>query len=188
MVKDFKKLEEFIMPESNNTANMFIPTTPMFDVGDLDDQENLKQLVVQLTQFTNNIAIVLNQKDSGVYVQEQFINGQWFFPNPALNMFSTTTPEQRQVFRQVFLFPQLPNAGTIVIPHNIPITNIYTFTRIYGVANDTTAPFNYIPIPSTTPGGNIIFVGVDTVNVYISTNFDATNYDQAYVILEWLPY
>lgn len=174
-------------PDSVNPG-LFLSTTPMFDVGDLKDQDNLKQLVIKLTQFCNDIVIILNQKDSALYVLEQFVNGQVFFPNPAFNNDTNIPVTQRQVYRQVFVFPQLPNTGTIVIAHNIPITNIYTFTRIYGVANDTTAPFNYVPIPSTTPTGNIIFVGVDTVNVYISTNFDATNYDQAYVVLEWLPY
>ncbi len=171
-------------PDSVNPG-LFLPTTPMFDVGDLDNQDNLRQLVVQLTQAVNNMANAVNQKDSGLYVQQQFINGQTFFPNPALTANTPQTPTVRQVYRQVYLFGPLPNTGTITQAHNIPVTNIFTFTRIYGVANDTATP-QYTPIPSTTTTGNIIFVTVGAVNISISTNFDATNYTQAYVVLEWL--
>lgn len=175
------------MPEDNQIASMFIPTTPMFDVGDLDNQENLKQLVIQLTQYTNNIATVLNQKDSGTYVQEQFVNGQQYFANPALNMFSSEDATPRQVIRQVFLTGPLPNAGILLVPHNIPITNIYSFTRIYGTASDTTG-LNYIPLPEAFVNGNIVDLAVDAVNIIIHTNWNASNYNLVYIVLEWLPY
>lgn len=173
------------MPEDNQIASMFIPTTPMFDVGNLDDQENLKQLVIQLTQYTNNIATVLNQKDSGTYVQEQFVNGQQYFPNPTLNIFSSEDATPRQVIRQVFLTGPLPNTGILLVPHNIPITNIYTFTRIYGTASDTTG-LNYIPLPEAFVNGNIVDLAVNNINIVIHTNWNASNYNIVYIVLEWL--
>lgn len=171
---------------ANPKTGLFLATTPIFDVGDLQDQQQARELIIRLTQKINDIIISLNLKDTGYYIQGTFVNGQSYFPNPALTATTPQTPIFRQVFRKVFLFPQLPNAGTIVMAHGLTITNMFTFTRIYGVANDTTAPFNYAPIPSTTAAGNIIFVGVDAVNVYIETNFNATNYDQAYAIIEWI--
>ncbi len=171
-------------PDSVNPG-MFIPTTPMFDVGDLQDQENLKQLLVQLTQFVNNIVIVTNLKDSALYYQEQFVNGQTFFPNPALTSSTPQTPTPRQVFRQVFLTGPLPNTGVLLIPHNIAPTALFTFTRIYGTASDTTG-LNYIPLPEAFVNGNIVDLAVDAVNIVIHTNFNASNFDVVYIILEWL--
>ena len=172
-------------PDSVNPG-LFLPTTPMYDVGDLNE-ETLKQLIVQLTQFTNNIAIILNQKDTGIYPLQQIVNGQTFFPNPALTSDTPQTPEPRQVYRQVFLTGPLPNAGILLIPHNIPITNIYTFTRIYGTASDTTG-LNYIPLPEAFVNGNIVDLAVDATNIIIHTNWNASNYNIVYIVLEWLPY
>lgn len=173
-------------PDSVNPG-MFLPTTPMFDVGDLNDQENLKQLVVQLIQFVNNIAVVLNQKDSALYVREQFVNGQLFFPNPAYDTNPDIPVTQRQVYRQVFLTGPLPNAGILLIPHGIPITTIYSFTRIYGTASDQIG-LNYIPLPQAFVNGNIVDLAVDAVNIIIHTNWNASNYTLVYIILEWIPY
>ncbi len=170
-------------PDSVNPG-LFLSTTPMFDVGDLN-QDNLKQLVIKLTQFTNDIAIILNQKDSALYTLQQFVNGQTFFPNPALSSNTPQTPTPRQVFRQVFLTGPLLNTGTLLIPHNIAPTDLFTFTRIYGTASDTMG-LNYIPIPQAFIGGNIIDLSVDAVNIIIRTNFDATQYNIVYVVLEWL--
>ena len=158
----------------------------MFDVGDLNE-ETLKQLVVQLTQFVNNITIALNQKDTGIYDRTQFVCGQTYFPNPALTADTPQTPVYRQVYRQVFLTGPLPNTGILLIPHNIPITNIYSFTRIYGTASDTTG-LNYIPLPESFVSGNIVDLAVNAVNIVIHTNFNASNFNLVYIVLEWLPY
>lgn len=171
-------------PDSVNPG-LFLSTTPMYDVGDLNDQENLKQLVIKLTQFSNDIVIILNQKDSALYSREQFVNGQTFFPNPALTSDTPQTPTPRQVFRQVFLTGPLPNTGVLLIPHNIAPTALFTFTRIYGTASDTTG-FNYIPLPEAFVNGNIVDLAVDAVNIIIHTNFNATNYNVVYIVLEWL--
>lgn len=184
---EFKNQEEFIMagsfPDSVNPG-LFLPTTPMFDVGELNE-DNLKQLVVQLTQSVNNICNTVNLKDTGMYPLQQLINGQTFFPDPALNSGTAQTPTQRQVFRQVFLTGPLPNAGVLLVPHNIAPTALFTFTRIYGTASDTTG-FNYIPLPQAFIGGNIVDLSVDAVNIIIRTNFNATNYNVVYIVLEWL--
>ncbi|MGJ0429580.1 hypothetical protein [Methylobacter sp.] len=171
-------------PDSVNPG-LFLSTTPMYDVGDLNDQENLKQLVVKLTQFSNDIAIILNQKDSALYSLEQFVNGQTFFPNPALSSSTEQTPTPRQVFRQVFLTGPLPNTGILLIPHNIAPTALFTFTRIYATASNTTL-LEYIPIPFVSTTGNIVSILVDSVNIVITTNFNASGFDVVYVILEWL--
>ncbi len=170
-------------PDSVNPG-LFLQTTPMFDVGEFN-KESLQQLVVQLTHAINNLENTVNLKDTGMYTLQQFVNGQTFFPDPALNSGTPQAPMPRQVFRQVFLTGPLPNTGTLLIPHNIAPTALFTFTRIYGTASDTTG-LNYIPIPQAFVSGNIVDLAVDATNIIIHTNFNATNYTIVYIILEWL--
>jgi hypothetical protein len=168
----------------------FVPTTNVWDPAELYSVEvtspRFKELLVRLYQNINLMAIVLNTKDSGYYNNiEEFVNGQVWFPNPALNSTSQLTPTFRQVFRTVVNFGPLPNAGTTSVPHNIPITDGVTFTRIYGAASDT-AGHNYIPIPYVEASGALVAIQVDATNVNITTVDDRTNYTVSYVVLEYI--
>ena len=172
-------------PDSVNPG-LFLSTTPMFDVGDLSNQENMKQLLIKLTQFSNDIAIILNQKDSAIYFLNQFVNGQTFFPDPALNSGTAQAPMPRQVFRQVFNFGALPNTATKTLAHNIAPTALFTFTRIYGASSDTTG-FNYLPLPYASPTlVNNISLSVSATNIIVTTAADYSAWDTTYIILEWL--
>lgn len=170
-------------------SGAFVPTTNIWDVSQLYDVDvntpQFKELLVRLYQNVNNIALVLNIKDSGYYVTSEFVNGQSFFPNPANNSTTATAPTLRQVFRTVVNFGALPNATTKSVPHHIPVTAGFTFTRIYGAASDTTGG-NYIPIPYATPVSNDIALDVNTTDVTITTADDRTNFTVCYVILEYI--
>lgn len=171
---------------TGTNPGLFVPTTPMFDVGQLEDPKLLKQLVVQLIQSINNISLALNQKDSALYYQEEFVNGQTYFPNPALSSTTPQTPSPRQVFRTVVNMGQLPNAGAIAVPHNIPnIDSNFSFTRIYATASNPVG-LVYIPIPSTNIAGSITAIAVDAVNVNIGTNWNATAFTICYAVLEYI--
>lgn len=172
---------------NNVNPGIFLPTTPMFDVGDLDNKENMKQLVVKLTQFVNDIANQTNLKDSGYYVLEEFVNGQAYFANPALSSTTTQQPTIRQVFRKVIDFGALPNAGAKVVAHGIAPDATFTFTRIYATASDPAA-FTYIPIPyaSTVAVANNIQLDVGPVNVTITTGINRTNYTRCFIVLEYI--
>jgi hypothetical protein len=164
---------------------LFLPTTPLFDVGDLEDPAQSRELIIRLTQKINDIIIALNLKDTGYYPLDVFVNGQSFFENPALSDVSTQLPTFRQVFRKVFLSGPLPNVGTLTIPHGIPITASFTFTRIYGAASDTNG-FNYIPLPEAFVNGNIVDLSVNLMDIVIHTNWNASNFLVVYIVLEWL--
>ncbi len=176
---------------ANNTLfGAFVPTTSVWDVAQLYQVEvtspEFKELLVRLYQNINNIANILNLKDTGYYTTQEFVNGQSFFPNPALNSSTSTVATYRQVFRTTVNFGALPNTGTTSVPHNIPITAGFTFTRIYGAASDTVGN-SYIPLPyidATT--GNNIELNVDATNVNIITTSDRTNYTVCYVVVEYL--
>jgi hypothetical protein len=169
----------------------FVPTTNIWDVIQELQEINVntpefKELLIRMYQNINLMAIVLNLKDSGIYQNQEFVNGQTYFSNPALTSNTSTIAEPRQVWRQVINFGSLPNATSKSVPHNIPITPAVTFTRIYATASDTTGN-NYIPIPyASSSGTDNIELDVDMTNVTITTTSDRTNFGTTYVVLEYL--
>lgn len=174
----------------NSSVGAFVPTTNIWDVNDIYQVDvkspEFKELLVRLYQNINNIALLLNIKDTGMYNVGEFINSQLFFPNPALTSASTSFPAMRQVYRTVINFGALPNAGTTSVAHGITCTSSTTFTRIYAAASDTTG-FNYIPIPYASPTlVNNVELSVDATNVTITTGANRSNFNVCYVILEYI--
>ena len=176
----------------NLNPGAFIATTSVFDVAQLSSvavtSPEFKNLIVRLYQNVNNIALLLNLKDTGYYVEQEFINGQVFFPNPALNSLMQQAPTYRQVYRMVVDFGALPNTATKTVAHNIPniATVDFTFTRIYGAASDTTGK-TFIPLPyASNTAGASIELSVDATNVIITTGSNRTNYNVCYVVLEYI--
>lgn len=169
---------------------LFLQTTQVWDVAQLQEIDvnspEFKELLVRLYQQINNVAIVLNMKDTGQYQLSEFINGQLYFSDPALNSSTALSPQDRQVFRKVINFGALPNTGTTAVPHGITCTPKTTFTRIYGCSSDVTGK-NYIPLPYASPtAANNIELKVDATNVTIITGSNRTNFTITYVILEYL--
>jgi hypothetical protein len=171
-------------------AGQFVPTTNVWDVQDIYstdvNSDAFKELLVRLYQNLNNIAI-----DTGLYnIINPFVNGQVFFPNPALTSLSTTTPSFRQVLRLVINFGALPGTGIIggtkSVLHGLPANGSYTFTRIYACASDTSG-LNYIPIPYSSPTlASNIELSVDSTHVTITTGSNRSNFNVCYVVLEWM--
>lgn len=173
----------------------FLPTTDVFDRSTIDainiNSPEFKDFLVRLYQTTNNISIMVNIKDTGYYDTQEFVNGQLFFPVKTLSSQTSQAPEFRQVFRTVVDFGALPNAATKSVAHGIDINtvtdnNLYTFTRIYATASDTTG-YTYLPIPyASATAANVIDLSVTATNVVITTGVNRVNYDTCYVILEYL--
>lgn len=160
---------------------LFLPIVPLFDVGDLQDETQSRELIIRLTQTINDVIRNLNLKDTGIYDQNEYFNGQTWFPN--INLLES--PE-RQVVRLVVNTGMLPNTGVLSVPHGIAPTNLYTFTRIYGAASDTT-DLRYIPLPFTsTILADNIQLDVDAVNVNITTAINYNAFNFSYVVLEFL--
>lgn len=171
---------------------LFVPTNNIWDVVELQNLDvqspEFIELLVRMYQNLGLMATVLNLKESAYYdVNRPFVNGQLFFPNPALNSASATTPIFRQVYRLVVNFGQLPNNSTTSVAHNLTIGPNTTFTRIYGTASDTTDNL-YIPIPyaSASAVADNIELNVDATNVNVTTGSDRTNFTTTYIILEYI--
>lgn len=178
------------MPNNSNTYGAFIPTTNIWDVTQLYSVDvnspEFKELLVRLYQNINLISLTTNIKDSGYYDTNEFVNGQLFFPDPALNSTTSSQPAFRQVTRKVINFGALPNTATKSVAHTIGPNSSYSFTRIYATASDTTG-LTYIPIPYASPVlANNIEINVDVTNVNITTGSNRSNYNITYVILEFL--
>lgn len=178
------------MAIKSGISGAFIPTTDVYDVDvirSLDVQsDDFKEFLVRLRQSTNNIAIAVNYRDAGYYVEQLFNCGQVYFPNKALSSSTPQTPSYRPVLRKVVDFGALPNAGLKSVPHGIPnIDGQVTFSRIYATASD---PINliYFPIPITfVATGNQADIYVDAINVNITTNWNAIAYSRVLVVLEF---
>lgn len=167
----------------------FVPTTEVWDISEIYNtdinSEAFKELIVRLYQNINNIALSVNIRDAGYYVDEEFVNGQLFFSDPTLSSSTAQKPTLRQVFRKVINFGSLPNTATKSAAHSITLDSNSTFTRIYGCASDTTGN-TYIPLPYASTTGNPIELFVDSTNINIVTSSDRTNFDTCYVIIEYL--
>lgn len=168
----------------------FIETTSIYDITQLASTDvntpEFKQFLIKLAQDINNMALLLNIKDSGYYPLTEFVNGQLFFPDPTLNSLSPQPPTYRQVYRLIVNFGALPNTATKTVAHNLTITTNWTLTRIYGAASDTTG-IAYLPLPyASTVLVNNISVDVDTTNVSITTGANRSNYNASYIILEYI--
>lgn len=178
------------MAQNPFNAGSFVVTTNVWDVARVYETDvgspEFKELLVRLYQNVNNIATLLNIKDTGVYNTFEIINGQRYFPDPALNSSTAGVAVARQVYRTTVNFGALPNAATKSVAHNITTTPKTTFTRIYATASDTTGR-EYLPIPYASATTNdIIELSVDGTNVNITTGSDRTNFTVCYVVLEYL--
>ena len=167
-----------------SNVGSFVPTTNIWDVQQIYSTDvsspEFKELLVRLYQNINNIALVLNVKDSGFYPLQEFLNGKIYFPNPLLTPTSSTQSTYRQEFRMVVNFGPLPNNATISIPHGIMIQEGFTFTEINGAATQT-APFSAISVLNPA-----IVIDVDDINVNITTTTDLSSYTNCILTLSYL--
>lgn len=177
------------MPPNDFYTNsgLFIPTTFLFNASKLAeidiDSDEFKDTLIELYEDLNQMAIALNLKESGYYNLDEFLTSAMLFPNP--NDSAALQPQWRQMFREVVNCGPLPNAGTKSVPHNIPITDTYSFVKIYGAASDQVA-LSYLPLPYVSTAAGAIEVNVDGTNVNITTQSDRTAYTLAYVIIEYV--
>src|SRR5271157_1512774 len=92
---------------------VYLPTTFIWDVSQLQrvdvNSKEFKELLIRMYQNLTNMATAINLKDTGYYYQGEFVNGQLYFPNPALSSSTTPPATYRQVFRLVINFGALPN-------------------------------------------------------------------------------
>lgn len=167
---------------------LFLPNTYLFDAENLQGTD-INTLVVRLYQNVNSMLIALNLKETGYYVEQEYINGQLFFPDPT-NAESVSVPSTyRQVFRKVVNFGELPNSTAKNVAHGIDFGTLPTpfkGTRIYGCATDP-ATGTMIPLPFASPTSSLsISLAIDPTHVIITTGSNYSSYTQCFVIIEMI--
>lgn len=169
------------IPDQQINTGSYIPTTSVWDVSQLYEVEvnspEFKELLVRLYQNINNIALVLNTKSTGYYINEEFVSGKLFF-NPVSN-----DPLQlRPGFLKTINTGALA-AGATAINHDIAVTNTFKWMFISGAATDTVTVVGY-PLPFAGSAGNNIEVSVTATQVLINNNSGVT-FTDSQVTLEY---
>lgn len=173
------------IPDQLNNTGSFVQQTPIFDPTRLYEVEvtspEFKELLVLLAQQMNNISLVLNQKISGYYLNEEFVTGSQFY-NPNSDNPLELIPE----YRSVYDTGALPTGVTTIVAHGLTIASTWRFTAIYGTANDNVGPL-YAPIPNGVVGAGDIAISIDGTNINI-TNNTGTNFTSSNVVLQYVKY
>ena len=174
-----------------DSAGSFVPTTLIYDVAQLYETDikspEFKELLVRLYQTTNLISLVLNTKNSGYNVLQEFLTGALLFP-----VIGNAQQDYRQISRMVVNFGALPAAGTKTVAHNIQnVTTDFSVTRVIGAStNPVIANMSFIPIPYASAGANNndnLELFADDTNVYITTGGkDYSAWTNTYVFLEYV--
>src|SRR5574338_508502 len=119
------------IPDQQINTGSFIPTTELLDVSQIYSVDvnslEFKELLVRLYQALNKISLITTNKDSGYYVEEEFVNSQQYF-NPT----DPSPLKTRGVFRRTYNIGAL-GAGATNIEIYVDNTNI-VITNNSGVA------------------------------------------------------
>ena len=170
----------YIPAQQQNTGS-YVPTTNVWEVARLYEVDvnspDFKELLVRLYQNVNNIAISLNTKATGYYINEEFVSGKLFY-NPASNDPLELRPGYLMAVNTGAL-----GAGVTSIDHNIAVTNTFHWMFIYGAATNTGALVGY-PLPFAGATGNNIEVSVTATQVVIN-NSSGVTFTDSQVTLEY---
>jgi hypothetical protein len=169
------------IPNQQINTGSYVPTTNVWEVARLYEVDvnspDFKELLVRLYQNVNNIAIALNTKATGYYLNEEFVSGKLFY-NPASNDPLELRPGYIMVVNTGAL-----GAGVTAINHNITVTNTFHWMFIYGAATNTGTLIGY-PLPFAGATGNNIEVSVTATQVLINNNSGVT-FTDSQVTLEY---
>lgn len=169
--------------EQQINTGSYVPTTNVWDIARLYEVEvsspEFKELLVRLYQNVNNIAIVLNTKVTGYYIEQEFVSGKLFY-NP------NADPNDPLQLRPGFLKTTNTGplgAGVTAVNHNIAVTATFQWMFIYGAATDTGTLVGY-PLPFAGAAGNNIEVSVTSTQILINNNSGVT-FTDSQVTLEY---
>jgi hypothetical protein len=172
------------IPDQQINTGSYVPTTNVWDVARLYEVEvnsqEFKELLVRLYQNVNNIALALNTKSTGYYINEEFVSGKLFF-NPASN-----DPLQLRPGFIMTVNTGALGAGVTAVNHNIAVTNTFKWMFISGAATNTNTLVGY-PITFAGAAGNNIEVTVSATQVLINNNSGVT-FTDSQVTLEYCKY
>ncbi len=177
----------------NHELGLFLETTSIFDIPEMESQPQLRDFLVKLTQSVGAIEKAVNLKDTGIYTRNEFVCGKTFFPSNEVPAWATTfsNNNQRQIWRKEFLLALAGGllAGDNPIVHdlniNLPAESIWSMTDIYGTTNDITNRV-YYPLPYVDPAENNISLWVDNTTIHINSAIARPTFTLTYCCLEYV--
>lgn len=130
----------------------------------------LPSLLTDLDKAYVDTAICVNERVIGTYsTSGAAITGESWF---------VTSSKKQQTTRQVFT---ITGAGSFA--HNLDLSRITNFTRIYGTANDGTT---YYPLPYVDPtAANQIGITITATNIVVTAGGTAPAITSGIIVLEW---
>jgi hypothetical protein len=171
------------IPDQQINTGSYVPTTNVWDVARLYEIEinspEFKELLVRLYQNVNNIALALNTKTTGYYINQEFVSGK-LFNNPSAN---PNDPLQLRPGFIISIETGALGAGVTAVNHGIAVTNTFEWMFIYGAATNTSTLVGY-PLPFAGATGNNIEVTVNSTQILINNNSGVT-FTQSQVTLEY---
>ena len=174
------------MTSPSDLLNTYIP---VYDLIPEKWEEARVFLVETLRVMSNGI----NDRDVGLYLDLEQLNGQQFIPG-------TVHPQEfRSIFRKVIDLSGLPDFGSVApnsdpknVAHSITTNANTIITRLYGVATDPGASAITLAIPlpyvDMTGAAANIDLSMDATNIIIKGD-GATDYSAfttAYVVVEYV--
>jgi hypothetical protein len=171
----------FIPNQAANTGS-FVPTTNIWDVGEIYNVEGLspemRELLVRLYQNLNNMSVALNNKISGYYVQQEFnTSGLYFNPN-------STDPNKLRSEFAITIDTGALGAGATTVAHGLTIDSNWKLTQIYGAATKTTG--TYYPLPYVDSAGVLnISLSMNATNILI-TNSSGITFNSSIVVIKYV--
>lgn len=172
------------IPDQRINVGLFVPTTNIWDVSRIYEVEvgsaEFKELLVRLYQNVNNIALALNVKCTGYYINEEFVNGKLYY-NPTSN-----DPQALRPGFQKTIDTGALGAGVTAVNHGITVTNTFHWMFISGAATNTGTLVGY-PITFAGAAGNNIEVTTSATQVIINNNSGVT-FTDSQVTLEYVKF
>lgn len=157
-------------------SQYFESYVPVYDTVPESWEEAKPFLVEQLKK----IAMAVNAREIGWYLDEELLSGKAFIPSTNTSQIGDISQRYRSILRKVVEFGALPNTGSKAALHGIDITDNFTLVSMSACATD---PINLMSLPIPNLG---IRMNMDSTNINITTSNDMTSYTRCFVIIEYI--
>jgi hypothetical protein len=154
----------------NNSIAPFLPVNQTFS-------QDWSQFLLQITKFYSDAGYTINAREIAFFDLIELPTGQQWFN-------TANTQIKRNGFRKTYNFSTIAAGATLNIPHGL--TNISTFTHIYGTATTVTPTYLPLPYVSTVAAANNVSLTVDNTNIIIINGAAAANISSGIIVLEYL--
>jgi len=135
--------------------------------------QNQDDLVFNLYKGVNDLIDITNIKKNGILFNGETSScEQWYLNTPG--------SEPKPVFTIVVDCGALPNTGTIVIPHNIPIITGWKIISFDGTATDPTL------LHTISMKSNTINIIITSINICITTTANLSAFTESHLIIKYI--